>query len=136
MSPSRRSISWLLYLSSQDTQGGELRAFVQQNVPRGRVQCGSFEGDLQVGWLASDTPERTGTLPVYLATYPDVSNALYIVEEGMRKMITRRFDVHATTEDSGSNRRLMVPSDKFLNPSFQKGFFITEVFLLNTLVQY
>lgn len=47
--PSRRSISWLLYLSDDDVRGGELRSFPQCLPIDGR--CGAHQGDLQIGWL-------------------------------------------------------------------------------------
>jgi hypothetical protein len=58
---SRRSISWLLYLNDKDwggsqsyNAGGEFRAYCRQStVP----SCGSHEGNLQVGWLSTDTTE-------------------------------------------------------------------------------
>lgn len=128
ISPSRRSISWLIYLSSQDTEGGQLRAYVQQNIKRGEVQCGSYEEDLQVGWLSPENTDHDsrGTLPVYLATYPDVSNALYIVERGRRSMITDRFDVRATWDLKGNKRGLIVPTDKFVTPSLFNRFYVIE----------
>jgi hypothetical protein len=51
ISESRRSISWLLYLSDEDIEGGELRAYVRHC--KGPF-CGSHEGNIQVGWLGSD----------------------------------------------------------------------------------
>ena len=54
LNETRRSISWLLYLNDQDwgsaesgTSGGELRAYCRKC----RTQCGSHEGNVQVGWL-------------------------------------------------------------------------------------
>lgn len=49
----RRSISWLLYLNSddwnQEDNGGALRLFCRCTPYN--VKCGSHEGDIQVGWL-------------------------------------------------------------------------------------
>ena len=56
----RRSVSFLLYLSEPSLTGGELRAFHRTNVGV-HSRCGAHEGDLQVGWL-----ERAATSPVFL----------------------------------------------------------------------
>ena len=50
----RRSVSWLLYLSSSGCQGGHLRTYCRRASPM--ATCGAHEGNLQVGWLdgASD----------------------------------------------------------------------------------
>ena len=69
LSPYRRSISWLAYLSEPgwDTQdgighGGSLRAFTQDNVCSAAAPCGSHEGNLQVGWREGEA----GVEPVFL----------------------------------------------------------------------
>ena len=63
-SESRRSISWLLYLSADGWDdpraaggsGGALRAFCRDSV-RG-VRCGAHHGNLQVGWLSGAGGKR------------------------------------------------------------------------------
>ena len=77
--PTRRSISWLIYLNDQDWDGrkygGQLRCFERKDKPVGGVNSSSLSdygrigatinGDLQIGWLkatAVDPVER----PVYL----------------------------------------------------------------------
>lgn len=70
--PSRRSLSWLIYLSETgdgaawdaETNGGLLRTFPQKSYRNdggsdgqpweGTVECGSHNGNLQVGWLLAD----------------------------------------------------------------------------------
>ena len=66
--PTRRSVSWLLYLSRGDVCGGALRAYCRSSA----AACGAHAGDLQVGWLdgvrACDRDE-----PVFLDRPGDVS---------------------------------------------------------------
>ena len=66
--PTRRSVSWLLYLSRGDVRGGALRAYCRSSA----AACGAHAGDLQVGWLdgvrACDRDE-----PVFLHRPGDVS---------------------------------------------------------------
>lgn len=88
--PSRRSLSWLIYLSETEAagyrnnnnniawdaeqNGGMLRIFPQRRYrPSGdkgwqdTVQCGSHDGNLQVGWLlAHDESGGSSTHPVFL----------------------------------------------------------------------
>lgn len=73
--PSRRSISWLIYLSSQDIQAGELRSFPQKLPVAGRV--GADDGNLQVGWLVSKESDKV--MPVFLDCWREngLSAALY-----------------------------------------------------------
>jgi Rps23 Pro-64 3,4-dihydroxylase Tpa1-like proline 4-hydroxylase len=66
--PTRRSISWLIYLNDSDwdgkKHGGQLRCFERSVKPGGRIGAAA-NGDLQLGWLkatAVDPYER----PVYL----------------------------------------------------------------------
>lgn len=74
----RRSISWLLYLNENDWgsggdsggneigdddttysgKGGELRAYCRQCSSDLNVQCGSHDGNIQVGWLRETTLEQ------------------------------------------------------------------------------
>mmetsp|Transcript_12162 Transcript_12162/g.22785 ORF Transcript_12162/g.22785 Transcript_12162/m.22785 type:complete len:445 (-) Transcript_12162:40-1374(-) len=71
MLPSRRSVSWLIYLSDFDVQGGELRSYVQDGFAWGpergnMVEVASNRGNLQVGWLDM---RMDGTLPVFLDSW-------------------------------------------------------------------
>ncbi|KAL9189301.1 hypothetical protein ACHAXT_011791 [Thalassiosira profunda] len=96
--PTRRSISWLIYLNEEDwdanTDGGELRTY-ERRVPSA-YSVGSRDGDLQLGWLTptlTDPKER----PVFLdGRRGGVSGkcALYIdSDDGGRKVyLTKEFD--------------------------------------------
>ena len=98
--PTRRSISWLIYLNEEDwnakTDGGELRTYERK--VRSAYSVGARDGDLQLGWLAStylDPKER----PVFLdGRRNGISGkcALYIdSEDGGRKIyLTKEFDAH------------------------------------------
>lgn len=94
---SRRSISWLLYLSDDDVRGGELRSFPQRLPQLGK--CGAHEGDLQVGWLRS---EDVSVTPVFLDCWRrtvtprgvEPRSALYtVVGPSSRRYITPDFDL-------------------------------------------
>lgn len=126
--PSRRSVSWLVYLSEAagddegggeeewdaEVHGGLLRTFPQGGYRRGTggsagdddgegeggdatVDCGSHDGNLQVGWLLGKDDEgggvdddATSTHPVFLDSWFDHVNpytgmpephcVLYVVE--------------------------------------------------------
>jgi len=95
--PTRRSISWLVYLNEadwDDSDGGKLRTY-ERKVPS-CASVGSRDGDLQLGWLtptSSDPRER----PVFLdGRRGGVSGkcALYIdSDDGGRKVyVSKEFD--------------------------------------------
>ena len=97
--PSRRSLSWLIYLSDPnwtlEEHGGALRSYPQ-------AKYGSYdsthEGNLQVGWLQGSSKKSE---PVYLdswlpvkgiveeGTVPEPHCILYVLEKGERTFITR-----------------------------------------------
>lgn len=93
--PSRRSISWLVYLSDPDwdleSNGGALTAFPQQ---RGVLGGSTHSGNLQVGWLLNDNGPSQ---PVYLDSWfklqgSDVPHCiLYIVDDDRIEYITSPF---------------------------------------------
>ena len=94
MQPTRRSISWLIYLNEPDwnssRDGGQLRCFERTRRPLGRIGA-TTRGDLQIGWL---TASADGEIPVYL----DAKNhdhgecAMYFLErDGSRAYITKAF---------------------------------------------
>ncbi len=83
--PSRRSLSWLVYLSEADdddgawdaqTNGGLLRTFPQKwyrsSFDDSTVACGSHNGNLQIGWLQNPTEKMTH--PVFLDSWYDHTN--------------------------------------------------------------
>ena len=95
LTESRRCVSWLLYLSDSNVEGGTFRAFLRQY--KGPY-CGAHAGNIQVGWLGSDSDSdsddcissnrgsMTGPLydPVFLDSWvraPAKNNALEIYEE-------------------------------------------------------
>lgn len=95
--PSRRSISWLIYLSDKnwlESNGGQLRSFPQKNFSASRnVEVGSYDGDLQVGWLDLTS---NSTVPVFLNSWyksEDTKNLpgnciLYTIVNGEKTPIT------------------------------------------------
>jgi hypothetical protein len=98
LNPSRRSISWLLYLSDKswdlNTDGGHLRAYpvsplADAPLVPGRTG-GVHEGNLQVAWIKL---LGVGTYPVYLCVRDGC--LLYIVREATgREIISRGFELH------------------------------------------
>lgn len=103
--PSRRSLSWLIYLSTPAdwtlaTNGGALRTYPQQKVLNDHAPP-THDGNLQVGWLVGDG-NTSGSRAVYLdswhpvvgvvaeGTVPEPHCVLYIVDrEGKREYVTR-----------------------------------------------
>mmetsp|Transcript_15691 Transcript_15691/g.30719 ORF Transcript_15691/g.30719 Transcript_15691/m.30719 type:complete len:409 (+) Transcript_15691:125-1351(+) len=106
--PTRRSVSWLIYLNDQDwdgrKEGGQLRCFKRQQNPHGRIGA-TVNGDLQVGWLAKtslDPNER----PVYLDSKRHYHGdcAMYVLNEDGRSKsyITKAFDTNPLMYVAGS----------------------------------
>lgn len=97
--PTRRSISWLIYLNEADwnpkKDGGQLRCFQRETQPASPTVGARPNGDLQVAWLrasAIDPVER----PVYLdGRRPDHKCSMYIVDNNNTPVhITGDFDAH------------------------------------------
>jgi len=126
LSPSRRSVSWLLFLSDEEAgkrwdcerQGGQLRSYppsrpvaLSEVVVGGerlqlRPVVGAHEGDLQVLWLSPEAPRPSEevVLPVFLdSSRPDGTVALYL----------------ATASPSG--RRYISEDFPLVDPSFRPG---------------
>lgn len=85
MLPSRRSISWLIYLSDDmewdvTLNGGALRSFPQKGfvdqAKVGEIESGCHNGNLQVGWIHSQK-EAGITMPVFLDSWfqPQIEGA-------------------------------------------------------------
>ena len=99
LSNSRRSISWLIYLSFPDewttSYGGALRTY-PQNV---RVQldssnqCGGHQGNLQIGWLRSVDCVQPVYLNCWILDDDGYKSALYIRRSNESVYITRNFDI-------------------------------------------
>jgi len=104
--PTRRSISWLIYLNDVDwdgkKNGGQLRCFERKNRPGGRIGA-TVNGDMQIGWLAAsiiDPHER----PVYLdgKKHDHGDCAMYILDGMKRTYISKAFQTNPIMYISGS----------------------------------
>lgn len=106
--PTRRSVSWLIYLNDADwngsSDGGQLRCFQRRDQPGGRIGSAP-NGDLQIGWLratALDPLER----PVYLdaKTHDHGSCAMYLLNQNLqsRTYITKQFETNPIMYVAGS----------------------------------
>lgn len=116
--PTRRSVSWLIYLNDPDwngsRDGGQLRCFERRDRPTGRIGATS-NGDLQVGWLGAtslDPHER----PVYLdaKTHDHGQCSMYVMNDGdkSRTYISKSFETNPIMYVQGSEmlvRRLLFP---------------------------
>ena len=111
LSRSRRSISWLLYLSDKgwtaDVNGGALRSYPQSSNVANSIGCD--EGNLQIGWVKMNRiSDLSLVFPVFLdinrRNYIDTllnrdvmkSSSLYIKDNNNnlnRKYITKSFDI-------------------------------------------
>ena len=111
--PTRRSVSWILYLNelwddggaAAAGRGGALRVWCREH--GGGAACGARDGDLQAGWLLTRARARRGSAdPVFLdawARSPDDGAAprcaLYRVDaRGARRALSAPFgaaEVHA-----------------------------------------
>jgi len=115
LKPTRRSISWLIYLNEPDwdasRDGGRLRCFERKQRPIGRIGA-TTNGDLQIGWVT----ESNGEIPIYL----DAKNhdhgecAMYLVDRnGRRVYITKPFRTNPILYVAGSEqlvKKLLISS--------------------------
>ena len=115
LKPTRRSISWLIYLNEPDwngsRDGGRLRCFERIQRPMGRIGA-TQNGDLQIGWVT----ESGGEIPVYL----DAKNhdhgecAMYIIGRDNRRVyITKPFKTNPIMYVAGSEslvKKLLIDS--------------------------
>ncbi|KAJ1636701.1 hypothetical protein T492DRAFT_957853 [Pavlovales sp. CCMP2436] len=139
MAPTRRSVSWLVYLSDEGWDepggagaGGALRAYVRSGSrdavtggPAAGVACGAHEGNLQVGWRRTD---RGGEEPVFLdcwlqavsaaAAAAGSTSAIYRVcregtEATRRQYLTLPFETASGADtDGGLFERQLLTSDE------------------------
>lgn len=135
--PTRRSISWLLYLGADDWgrmnssgQGGELCAYSRHSNPH--ASCGAHDGNLQVGWLDCSSLENDTCCdePIFLDSWVPsarfdedgqerwhADSALYsVAADGSRKYLTHNFGPHSpgwpSEEDAEFSGSMgMVPSE-------------------------
>jgi len=108
--PTRRSLSWLVYLNrdwNPDRSGGALRCY-ERNAAASHSVGARPNGDLQIGWLR---PSRTDPVerPVFLdAQHDGGANhrcAMYVVDpvrEGQLQYITKEFNPNPTLFVAGS----------------------------------
>jgi hypothetical protein len=103
LTPTRRSLSWLIYLSTPadwtlEENGGALRTFPQRFV---KHAPSTHDGNLQVGWLVGVGP-KSESRPVYLDSWypvmgivtegavPEPHCILYeVTDQGEREFLTR-----------------------------------------------
>lgn len=146
--PSRRSISWLIYLSDKnwdlEANGGALRAFPQKGFSsKGEnLRSGCHDGNLQVGWLSSTsspdvipvfldswfkyTNQQTGEVEPHCVLYiPKTSNPLQEKKPNDRIILTQPFLSDAiigqTVADFVNDRAILEKQNKM-----QGGFFLRE----------
>jgi len=109
--PTRRSISWLIYLNDPDwsgsRDGGQLRCFERRDRPTGRIGA-THNGDLQIGWLgatALDPRDR----PVYLdaKTHDHGQCSMYVLnddgdDDQSRVYVSKSFETNPIMYVQGS----------------------------------
>lgn len=107
--PTRRSISWLIYLNEGNwngsRDGGQLRCFERRGRPGGRIGA-TTNGDLQIGWLRStmtDPYER----PVFLdaKTHDHGQCSMYLIDDATattRTYISKSFETNPIMYVAGS----------------------------------
>jgi len=128
--PTRRSISWLIYLNERDwdgsVHGGQLRCFERNKCARGRLGA-TAGGDLQVGWLratALDPYER----PVFLdgKKHNHGNCAMYLLDEGSgRTYITKDFETNPIMYMAGGEelvKKLLITG----RPDIARRFYLIE----------
>ena len=106
--PTRRSVSWLIYLNEPDwdgpRDGGQLRCFERTCAPSQTVGARP-NGDLQIGWLRS-TPLDPVERPVFLDGRYDGHGkcAMYVVRDDnvSKEFITPQFDANPILYMAGS----------------------------------
>lgn len=134
--PSRRSISWLVYLSDPEwalsKNGGALRTYPPTKLNSNKSPIGNHDGNLQIGYL---TPTKSSSTPVYLDCWfplPNESTStvephsiLYIVDEntGDLNYITRPW-----VQEEQSHFRSLADFFKYhqTGPSTKSLFFVNQ----------
>lgn len=107
--PTRRSISWLIYLNDSDwdgrKNGGQLRCFERKVRPGGSKIGSTMNGDLQIGWL-----KATSLDPMERAVYLDAKKhdhgdcAMYVTDaqQQSKVYITKSFETNPIMYVAGS----------------------------------
>ena len=107
--PTRRSLSWLIYLNdpdwNADKHGGCLRCFERNSPTISNVGARS-NGDLQIGWLKGGSQNDPYDRPVFLdgARPGDMHCAMYIDGSvpGEKEYITKDFNANPLLYSAGS----------------------------------
>ena len=91
--PSRRSLSWLIYLSDADWtlahNGGALRTYPPQRLAQPREP--THDGNLQIGWLHGN--DKSGSRPVFLDSWmrhqgsPQPHAVLYTLDNKNQRLV-------------------------------------------------
>lgn len=124
--PTRRSISWLIYLNDFKwdgrTDGGQLRCFERKYRPVGRIGSSS-DGDLQIGWLKASSMDPKET-PVFLDSRIDSHGdcAMYVLHGDTRTYISKTFNAHPIMYLAGAEilmKKLLFLNRKDLADRFQ-----------------
>lgn len=133
--PSRRSLSWLVYLSDDqwdlDKNGGALTSFPQK---QGVLGGSTHNGNLQVGWLLpeeGDSPSQ----PVYIDSWLKLPDSdmphciLYVVDDNRVQFISKPFLSDALQGMSVADFILTQTGEKgslFIKPSLASQFALLE----------
>lgn len=140
--PSRRSVSWLIYMSDEDwsieENGGALRSFPQTNLHK--IHEPTHDGNIQIGWLR----DELGSSPVYLDSWLSISGitndgeyhqALYTIDVSDKKRILTRPWLPELVQGISLQEFIATLSKKdatmpeltlFLNKSDARRFFLLE----------
>eukprot|EP00521_Asterionellopsis_glacialis_P009448 CAMPEP_0195287924 /NCGR_PEP_ID=MMETSP0707-20130614/4790_1 /TAXON_ID=33640 /ORGANISM="Asterionellopsis glacialis, Strain CCMP134" /LENGTH=387 /DNA_ID=CAMNT_0040347729 /DNA_START=157 /DNA_END=1320 /DNA_ORIENTATION=- len=92
MVPTRRSVTWLVYLNDgwSESEGGSLRCYPRRPNMMSSTQVGSHDGNLQIGWI-------DGNQPVFLDSMRESGlSALYSLDgDGVQRkeLSSQDFDV-------------------------------------------
>mmetsp|Transcript_10509 Transcript_10509/g.12801 ORF Transcript_10509/g.12801 Transcript_10509/m.12801 type:complete len:437 (+) Transcript_10509:52-1362(+) len=132
--PTRRSITWLLYLNEEDwnpdVNGGELRCFQRKNPTSSPVPVGARpNGDLQIGWLRPTSNDRIERAVFLDANRRAIANngsdkgscAMYcILENNTQFYMTNNFDPDPVLFLAGGDffARQLIAKNPSLAPRF------------------
>ena len=117
--PTRRSVTWLVYLNDGWTadEGGALRCFLISDRELSRnAQVGAHQGNLQVGWL-------DGKDPVFLDCFrPSGGAALYRLAAAKGKKGTKEDGIQILSSSDFDVPRQPIDFTKFMASQYQGSF--------------
>lgn len=117
--PTRRSVTWLVYLNDGWTadEGGALRCFPRSDRELSRnAQVGAHQGNLQVGWLK-------GKDPVFLDCFrPSGGAALYCLTAAKGKEGTKEDEIQILSSSDFDVPRQPIDFTKFMASQYQGSF--------------